>query len=99
MKRLGTGQVIILAALIVILIITAVWVTSVWNAAGAVMTRLPIPSDGESRQRTDYLSFGALEPFRHTLRLVGGGIVAEGYLRTSGYQRCLPRVALVQLRK
>jgi Zn-dependent protease with chaperone function len=34
MKRLGTGQVIILASLIVILIITAVWATSVWNAAG-----------------------------------------------------------------
>jgi Zn-dependent protease with chaperone function len=34
MKRLGMGQVVILAALIVILIVTAVWATSVWNAAG-----------------------------------------------------------------
>lgn len=40
MKRLGMGQVVVLAALIVILIITAVWATAVWNATGgAVMDK------------------------------------------------------------
>jgi len=34
MKRLGIGQIIVLAALIIILIMTAVWATSVWNAGG-----------------------------------------------------------------
>ena len=34
MKRLGIGQVIVLAALIIILIMTAVWATSVWNSGG-----------------------------------------------------------------
>ena len=39
MKRLGVGQLILLAALIVILIVTAVWAISVWNATGdAVMS-------------------------------------------------------------
>jgi hypothetical protein len=39
MKRLGIGQVLILAALVVILIVTAVWAVSVWTAAGdAVMS-------------------------------------------------------------
>jgi hypothetical protein len=33
MKRLGIGQAIVLAALVVILIITAVWAFSVWSAA------------------------------------------------------------------
>ena len=40
MKRLGTGQVILLAALVFTLILTAVWATSVWNASGeAVMDK------------------------------------------------------------
>jgi hypothetical protein len=40
MKRLGIGHVIILAALVVILIFTAVWAVSVWTAAGdAVMSK------------------------------------------------------------
>ena len=40
MKRLGTGQVILLTALVVILIFTAVWATSVWTATGdAVMSK------------------------------------------------------------
>lgn len=34
MKRLGIGQVIVLAALLVILILTAVWAVSVWTATG-----------------------------------------------------------------
>jgi hypothetical protein len=34
MKRLGMGQVTVLAALIIILILTIVWATSVWNAGG-----------------------------------------------------------------
>jgi hypothetical protein len=39
MKRLGIGQILVLAALVVILIITAVWAISVWTAAGdAVMS-------------------------------------------------------------
>ena len=40
MKRLGIGQILILAALVVILIITAVWAVSVWTASGdAVMSK------------------------------------------------------------
>jgi hypothetical protein len=39
MKRLGTGQVILLTTLVVILIFTAIWATSVWTATGdAVMS-------------------------------------------------------------
>lgn len=39
MKRLGIGQILILAALVIILIVTAVWAVSVWSAAGdAVMS-------------------------------------------------------------
>ena len=39
MKRPGFGQLVILAVLLVILIVTAVWAVSVWNAAGdAVMS-------------------------------------------------------------
>jgi hypothetical protein len=34
MKRLGIGQILVLAALVVILIVTAVWAISVWTAAG-----------------------------------------------------------------
>lgn len=34
MKRLGIGQVIVLAALLVILILTVVWAVSVWTATG-----------------------------------------------------------------
>ena len=38
MKRLSVGQVTLLTALIIILILTAVWAVSVWNATGeAVM--------------------------------------------------------------
>ena len=40
MKRLGMGQIILLAALLLILILTAVWAISVWNASGeAVMDK------------------------------------------------------------
>lgn len=39
MKRLGFGQILILTALFVILIVTAVWAISVWTATGdAVMS-------------------------------------------------------------
>ena len=39
MKRPGFGQLVILAVLLVILIVTAVWAVSVWNASGdAVMS-------------------------------------------------------------
>lgn len=34
MKRFDTGQIILLAALIGILILTTVWATSAWNASG-----------------------------------------------------------------
>jgi len=34
MKRLGFGQAMLLAALLVILILTGIWATSVWTAAG-----------------------------------------------------------------
>jgi hypothetical protein len=37
MKRLGVGQVILLAALIIILILTGVWAVSVWNATDDVV--------------------------------------------------------------
>ena len=40
MKRLSVGQATLLAALIIILILTAVWAVSVWNATGeAVMDK------------------------------------------------------------
>jgi hypothetical protein len=40
MKRLGVGQAILLAALIIILILTGVWAISVWNATeDAVMDK------------------------------------------------------------
>jgi hypothetical protein len=40
MKRLGIGQLMVLAALLVILLITMVWAVSVWNAtADAVMSK------------------------------------------------------------
>lgn len=39
MKRLGIGQILILTALVVILVVTIVWAISVWGAAGdAVMS-------------------------------------------------------------
>jgi hypothetical protein len=39
MRRLGVGQLIVLAVLMVILMVTAVWAVSVWNATGdAVMS-------------------------------------------------------------
>jgi hypothetical protein len=39
MKRLGTGQIVLLAVLIAILILTVVWATSVWNTGEAVMDK------------------------------------------------------------
>jgi hypothetical protein len=39
MKRLGMGQIVLLATLIGILILTAVWATSVWNTGDAVMDK------------------------------------------------------------
>ena len=40
MKRLGVGQATLLAALIILLILTAVWAASVWNATDdAVMDK------------------------------------------------------------
>ena len=40
MKRLSVGQATLLAALIIILILSAVWAVSVWNATGeAVMDK------------------------------------------------------------
>jgi hypothetical protein len=36
MKRLSIGQISVLSALVIILILTAVWATSVWNASGDV---------------------------------------------------------------
>ena len=40
MKKLSIGQIALLAALIIILILTGVWAVSVWNASGdAVMDK------------------------------------------------------------
>src|SRR6476661_4936692 len=40
MKRLSVGQATLLAALVILLILTAVWAISVWNATGeAVMDK------------------------------------------------------------
>ena len=39
MKRLGMGQIVLLATLFGILILTAVWATSVWNTGDAVMDK------------------------------------------------------------
>jgi hypothetical protein len=36
MQRIGTGQLIILGALILLLILTGVWAVSVWNASSDV---------------------------------------------------------------
>lgn len=39
MKRLGTGQLALLAVLIATLILTVAWATSVWNTGDAVMDK------------------------------------------------------------
>jgi len=39
MKRLGSGQIILLAVLVGILILTVVWAVSVWNTGEAVMDK------------------------------------------------------------
>jgi hypothetical protein len=39
MKRLGTGQIVLLIVLLAILILTVVWAISVWNTGEAVMDK------------------------------------------------------------